>query len=103
MAKRKPDFLEYRLGLGQADLFMRDNIKYIDGLIGCESVRGMMVSLYKILINRGLLTAIEHLTTEHKTDLWEQTKEFANGKLDRDNMISLSRSLYTMEYFLNQL
>jgi hypothetical protein len=86
----------------QAAMCNDDSVTYINCLITCEGMRGLMTTVYNALINTKRAIKIEDLSLEEKNTLWLQTKEFANNQLNLQETIKLSKCLYSIEYFLTQ-
>lgn len=55
---------------------------------------------YKILVRQNRVTPIEKMSQSDKEVLWEQTKEFSKGRLNKEEMIRVARGLVALEYFL---
>jgi hypothetical protein len=89
------------IGYKQAAMCNENSFSYINCLISADGIRNLMVSVYNSLITKKLLSKIENLSIEEKNILWIQTKEFAANKLNLNETISLSKSLYAIEYLLN--
>lgn len=87
------------LGRKQYAVFENDCENYIKCLVANQSMRTVLNCVYNSLVGRKEMIAIENLSQEGKITLWEATKEFAKGTLNQQQMIDLSKSLYTLEYF----
>jgi len=90
------------IGSKQATMCNDDSVTYINCLVTCDGMRQLMATVYACLTYIKRLPKIEDLSLEEKTTLWEETKEFANNRLDLKETIKLSKCLYTIEHFLNQ-
>lgn len=89
------------IGKAQVELFYQNNLDYINSLVTCDSIRGLMNSIYNFLTDTKKIEKIETLELEYRQSLWDQTKEYAAGRLDKKKAIELSKALYTLEYLLN--
>lgn len=94
--------IEYKLGKRQVEIFLNDNLLYIECLIKFNCSRIILNEAYRYLVCVKAITAIEDLPIDEKEKLWLTTKDFCVGRLDLKRAIELSKALYTIEYFLNQ-
>lgn len=85
----------------QAQLFLKDNIAYSETLVSCKVPRLILLGAYKILVNRQIIKPLEKLTQEEKRICWDTSKDISKGRLSKDELIELAKSLYCLEYFLN--
>ena len=69
---------------------------------GSRSMRIFWGSVYNQLVVTGMLKKIEDLDKWEKDLLWSEIKLICNPKLyDKEHLIMIVRSLYTLEYLLN--
>lgn len=101
--KSKYNFIEYRLGLKQIALLQDNNVAFMDGLVTCDSIRGLMHRIYTAFVARKLINPIEQMEIKEKEDLWMLTKEISSDRLDTGESVKLSRILYCMEFLLNEV
>lgn len=87
------------LGRKQYAVFENDSLNYINCLVANTSMRTVLNCVYDSLVGRKEMIPIELLNQENKLALWEGAKEFSKGTLNQQQMIDLSKSLYTLEYF----
>lgn len=66
-----------------------------------SSMRGNWVFVYKGLVKSGKVKPIEQLEQSEKMELWNHAKEMG-PKLNSDQLVSLCKSLYSIEYYLNE-
>lgn len=89
------------IGKKQTNDFMNNNVGFIEGLITLDVPIKLMLLCYKSLVIKRLIKELELLPIDQKNTIWEQAKEFANDRLNKDQLIDLCRSLYALEYLLN--
>ena len=89
------------LGRKQAAVFTDNNLGYVESLITCVVPKKIMIMCYYILLRQKALIKIEDLPLDQKTTLWETSKYFDKGRLNKDQIVELAKCLYTVEYFLN--
>lgn len=89
------------LGRKQAAMCNDNSVTYINCLITADGIRALMVLVYNSLVSTKRIQKIQNLSIEEKNTLWVQTKEFADNKLNLQETINLSKSLYAIEYLLN--
>lgn len=85
----------------QSQLFTENNTGYCNALVTCGSIRKLWTVAYKCLVGLKKISPIENLTIEEKTTIWETAKDIAADRLNKQDMIELCQSLYTLEYILN--
>lgn len=90
------------LGRKQTELFERDHMAYTDALCIGDSVRNLMSNVYLSLVGGNKVLSVERWDRIKKEELWEQTKDIANGRLSQPKLIELSYALIAIEYFLNE-
>lgn len=93
------DWIE--IGKKQAIDFMNNNVAFMEVLITCVVPIKLMLLCYRSLVIKKAIKELESLPVNQKNTIWEQAKEFSNGRLNKDQLIDLCRSLYTLEYLLN--
>lgn len=98
MKSSNSDFIE--LGRKQASLFHQNNVTYIECLVKFDSMRHALNLAYGSLIGWKMLPEVKTLPHPEKVKLWEQTKEFAAGRMNAKDLKELSIALYTLEYYL---
>lgn len=89
------------IGKKQSDLFMSNNVGYMDLLVTADCPRSIMNTCYNILVRIKKISPIEKLDPSEKINLWESAKEFAKGRMNNDGLTELSKALIALEYFLN--
>lgn len=98
---KNPETIEYKLAMLQLGTFQKDQLGYLNGLIGCDSVRKLMLSLYLNFVNGNKLSAIETLTENEKKDIWLTANDIVGDKLERDALVQFAKILYFLEYLLS--
>ncbi len=88
------------LGKKQSEIFISDNIGYVNSIITCKVPRQILLDCYSVLTRSGILKPIEDMPKEEKRNVWETAKEFAKDRLDKDQLIELVKALISLEYFL---
>lgn len=102
MVKMKlPETIEFKLALKQLELFQKDQLAYLNALIGCDTVRVLMNNIYKAIVSSGRLTAIDDLPVGDKKELWLTAKDFSQDRLNNEGMIQMAHVLYLLEFLLN--
>jgi len=94
--------IEISLGRKQMELFLNDNLLYMECLVKFDTPRKILNQSYRSLISRNIIPAIETFPVEQKKDLWETAKEYSAQRLDQQKTIELAKALITIEYFLNE-
>lgn len=89
------------LGRIQAEMFMANNYSYCEILVKASCPRTILVMAYNRLVRESKLVPIEDLLQEQKEQAWETAKELAKGRLGRNALVDLVKSLLAIEYFLN--
>lgn len=88
------------LGKAQSDIFLKDNIGYMNAVIVLSVPFGIMDACYNVLTRTGKMMHIEVLPEQQKIGIYEMAKDISAGRLDREGLIKLSHLLLTLEYFL---
>jgi hypothetical protein len=96
-----PQSIEYKLAIKQLETFQKDQIGYLNGLVGCDSVRVLMNNIYGSFVRANRFTAIEDLPIDQKKELWLTAKDFSKDRLNNEGMIQMAHVLYLMEYLLS--
>lgn len=91
------------LGKKQVDMFSSNHLTYMNCIVTCEGMRNIMMTVYKSLVHSKRLIALEEMPQDHKLQVWETAKEISNGRMDKKGTIQLSKILYTIEYYLNNV
>lgn len=89
------------LGAKQALMFSDNHLAYTELLVTANTPRLILSYCYSTLCRLGKLQPIEELQLEQKYILWETAKEFSKDRLNKDEMVQLVKSLYSLEYYLN--
>ena|ERR1700749_2645065 len=103
MRQKTIDTVEIILGRKQHELFLSDNLLYMECLIKFDGPRTILNYAYKSLVSHRLADPIESFPIDQKKYLWETAKEFSLGRLNQEKTIELAKALYTLEYFLNEI
>jgi len=68
-----------------------------------HSVRNVWLEVYREGVKTGRVKHIELLPIDEKKELWESTKEMCKDyELTREQLINVSKALYTIETYLNE-
>lgn len=96
---------DYSIELGRNQVFGRygfhwNNQNFIDCLVKFYYVRWTLTCAYSGLIGKKIIIPIESLPAEEKEKLWLETKYYADGKLNKNQLVELSKALISLEYFI---
>lgn len=92
-----------RIGREQTHQFENACEAYITDLIEYNPRRQMMVWIYQDLVKAQRLLPIESYDQETRNRMWFNVKELIAGRTnDRDKMIEIAKTMYLIEYFINE-
>lgn len=97
--KKWIDFV-HEIGNKQAELFLENNISYMECLVNGISFKNLLTVCYNALLRQKKIVQIEYLPIEEKQRLFEIVKEFDNSTLDKEGYVLACRSLYALEQYL---
>lgn len=84
----------------ETEVFQQNHVAWMECLVTCDCTKSIMELGYKILVRQNKIIPIEKMAQTDKENLWEQAKDFAKNRLDREGLIKMCRGLITLEYFL---
>lgn len=84
----------------QADLFMNNNIAWIESLVTTDCIKSIMEIGYNVLVRQKAIVEIGKMPIEEKENLWESTKEFCRDRLTVVEMKRVAKALICLEYLL---
>lgn len=92
-----------KIGRKEKDSFEEDNLFYLRSLISSSMRRGIMCWICSDLCRAGKLARLESLDEETKKQMWQNTLEICDGKLqEKDKLLQVCKTFYVIEYFLNE-
>lgn len=92
-----------RIGREQTDQFENACEAYVTDLIEFDPRRKMMMWIYQDLVKDKRLLPIESYDKETKNRMWATVRELIAGRTnDRDKMIEIAKTMYLIEYFINE-
>jgi hypothetical protein len=80
--------------------FHWNNQNFIDCLVKFPVVRWTLTTAYNSLVFKKLITPIEMMEEKEKTEIKSMTIYYADGKLNKIQLVDLAKALVTIEYFL---
>lgn len=92
-----------QLGIKQMEVFDQNNEVYMQCLVAQPTLREIWRMVYTRAVIGKLLTPIEKVPMEVKTQLWTEAKEIAAGLLNHDETVTLSKALLTIKVFAGKL
>lgn len=96
------DDIWIQLGIKQMDIFDQNNEAYMSMLVNGTS----LVSIWKVVYERAIalkvLTPLDETPSDYKRLLWREAYDLSKGKLNKEEMSSLCRALYTMKNYAGQ-
>jgi hypothetical protein len=78
------------------------NKTLLETLVTGEIHRNICTTIYKLITKDGSVDPIEKIDVEAKKKWWEEAKKLANGRMDNEKCIELSKALYTLDLLSQQ-
>lgn len=75
---------------------------FMQTLVTGDMHRSIVNTIYSLITRDGSVPSIENLTKEEKTKWWEDAKKLADGRINNDKCIELSKALYTLDLLSQQ-
>lgn len=96
------DKLMMNTGRKMTATFEDNNDGFVNALILTSGTRHMMRWLYRHMINKGRIKAIESLDIESKKEIWSFIRDVCSGKTnDKEVMKEVAMAFQVIEYFIN--
>lgn len=86
-----------QIGIEYVEMFEKDNVFFIESVVKFAALRRLLLWVYTSLLADKKISPIERLDHANKLSLWSDAKEFAAGRLNNEDCISLSKILYTLK------
>jgi hypothetical protein len=80
----------------QATLFNNDNERYVNALVTCRSIRGLMIYVYDGLVRGNEILPIDVLLKSEKELMWNHANEISQD-LSTDERVELVKALYAIK------
>lgn len=92
--------LTFHLARKQGEIFEKDNVGYMKSIPFVQTPQSILLGCYEILVRQVKVKKIEELSEVDQRNIWDTAKEFAAGRLNKEELIRLSKCLYALEYIL---
>jgi len=79
----------------------QDQPAWMMGLATATVAKYIMIRAYNRMVLEKKLPAMESLPVDRKEVLWDTAKDFATGRLTKQELVEFCRCLYVFDYFLN--
>lgn len=84
----------------EAETFQQNHVAWMECLVKCDCTKTIMELGYNILVRQNKIIPLEKMPQQEKENIWEQAKDFAMDRLDKEGLIRMCRGLIILEYFL---
>jgi hypothetical protein len=86
----------------EVNAFYSNEPGYIECLVTAKSIRKIMTGIYNSRVFTQKIIPIEKLSEEEKIELWEQTKAYAKGRLNKTELIELAKAVWCLANILDK-